>query len=98
MLLLVVVGVGDALQDEPLQHLLALRGVGRLVEAACLDDLGLLVELLVGRREDLLLYRRRRHQPQHAHLVLLADAVGARHRLQVHLRVPVRIEEDHLGW
>jgi hypothetical protein len=35
--------------------------------------------------------------PFHAHLdlLLLADAVRAVHRLQVHLRVPVRVVQDH---
>ena len=60
------------------------RAVDHLVE----------VELLLGTLHDALLYRAARHQPVQVHHLGLTDAVHARHRLQVDLRVPVRVEED----
>jgi hypothetical protein len=52
------------------------------------------VELLLGALHDALLDRAARHQPVQVHHLGLTDAVHARHRLQIDLRVPVGVEED----
>ena len=50
---------------------------------------GLEHHLLVGRARD---------QPVDHHFLRLADAVAARLRLHVVLRVPVGVVNDHLAW
>ena len=60
------------------------RAVDHLVE----------VELLLGALHDALLDRAARHQPVQVHHLGLTDAVHTRHRLQIDLRVPVRVEEN----
>lgn len=63
--------------------------------AALPDDQGVEPQLLLRDLEHLLLDRVLRTQTIHVHLVLLTDAVCAVHGLQVHLRVPVGVEQDH---
>jgi len=70
------------LQDG-LEEGAALVAGGLLVEHARLDDLLVHVELVLGRRQDLLLHAVDGAEAEHAHLVLLADAVGAVLSLQV---------------
>lgn len=70
------------LQDG-LQEGAPLVARGLLVEHAGLDHLLVHVELVLGRRQDLLLHAIDRAEAEHAHLVLLPDAVGAVLRLQV---------------
>ena len=49
----------------------------------------------LGCCEDALLHGVDGHEPDDAHLVLLADAMRAVLRLQVLVRVPVRVEDHH---
>jgi hypothetical protein len=50
--------------------------------------------LALGPLQNVLLHAAARHKAVDVDQRLLADAVGARHRLQVVLRVPVRVEDD----
>lgn len=68
----------DGLQERP--PLVARR---LLVEHARLDHLLIHVELVLGGGQDLFLHAVHRAEPQHPHLVLLADAVGPVLGLQV---------------
>ena len=76
--LVLLLRLEDGLQEGP-----ALVAGRLLVEHARLDHLLVHVELVLGRRQDLLLHAVDRAEAQHAHLVLLADAVGAVLGLQV---------------
>mmetsp|Transcript_31084 Transcript_31084/g.59984 ORF Transcript_31084/g.59984 Transcript_31084/m.59984 type:complete len:315 (-) Transcript_31084:1667-2611(-) len=60
-----------------------------------LDDQVIKHHLPLGTLEDVLLHRVLGHKPVDVHRVLLADAVRAGHGLQVVLRVPVAVKDDH---
>mmetsp|Transcript_16565 Transcript_16565/g.57911 ORF Transcript_16565/g.57911 Transcript_16565/m.57911 type:complete len:886 (+) Transcript_16565:420-3077(+) len=76
-------------------HQLALAEARVLLhEAPLLDDDGVEVQLTLRALDDLLLHSLLRDEAEHAHLLLLPDAVRAIHGLQVHLRVPVAVVED----
>ena len=79
-----------------LEHLVlgrALELLLRVVEAALLDDHRVELELLLRALDDLLLDRVRGHEAVDVDGLLLADAVGPVHGLQVRLGVPVRVVE-----
>mmetsp|Transcript_34656 Transcript_34656/g.115829 ORF Transcript_34656/g.115829 Transcript_34656/m.115829 type:complete len:237 (+) Transcript_34656:433-1143(+) len=77
------------------EHLLLGERLRLVREPSLLDDGGIEVELALSALDDLLLHRALNHKPVHDHLASLADPVRAIHRLQVHLRVPVAVEQDH---
>mmetsp|Transcript_54583 Transcript_54583/g.119033 ORF Transcript_54583/g.119033 Transcript_54583/m.119033 type:complete len:421 (+) Transcript_54583:1335-2597(+) len=89
---------GEAALRAELEHAHHL-GLGQLVKllrlraGASVDHL-VEVKLLLRALHDALLHRARRDEPVHVHHFLLSDAMDARHCLHVHLRVPVRVEED----
>ncbi|KAI3476655.1 hypothetical protein L1887_61750 [Cichorium endivia] len=66
----------------------------RKSELALLDDERLELAFVASALEDLLLHRIRRHESEDQHGLGLADAVNSVLRLQIHLRVPVRVVED----
>lgn len=68
----------DGLQEGP-----TFAAGGLLVEHAGLDDLLVHVQLVLGRGQDLLLHAVDGAEAEHAHLVLLTDAVGSVLGLQV---------------
>lgn len=70
--LVLLLGLQDGLEEGP-----ALVARGLLVEHARLDDLLIHVEFVFGGRQDLLLHAVDGAEAEHAHLVLLPDAVGA---------------------
>mmetsp|Transcript_33192 Transcript_33192/g.105872 ORF Transcript_33192/g.105872 Transcript_33192/m.105872 type:complete len:254 (+) Transcript_33192:346-1107(+) len=78
--------LGDALAP--------VRLLADVLELALGDDQLLELQLLLGLDEDLLLDRPAGGQPVHHHALGLADAVAAVLRLQVHVRVPVAVEDD----
>ena len=74
---------------------LVVVAVGALFRVVAVADDGVLeAKLLVGRVEEVHLVRVTRHEPVDAHKLRLADAVAARLRLQVVLRVPVGVVDD----
>lgn len=66
-----------------------------LVERALAEQRLLHPQFLRGSLEHLLLVGLRRDQPVYLHFELLPDSVRARDRLQIVLRVPVRVEDYH---
>lgn len=76
--LILLLVLQDGLQERP--PLVAGR---LLVKHARLDHLLIHVELVLGSSQDLFLHAVHRAEPQHPHLILLADAVGSVLGLQV---------------
>ena len=92
--------VAERAVDAKLEQLVDLLSVileraaaaGRRVSAA---EHSLVETVLLRRRlEEALLVRRFGHQAVHLHLLRLTDAVAPRHRLEIVLRVPVRVVDD----
>ena len=60
-------------------------------KAALLNDQGVQAQLHFGALDNALLNRALGNQAEHAHLLLLANAVRSVLRLQIHLRIPVAV-------
>mmetsp|Transcript_13247 Transcript_13247/g.35347 ORF Transcript_13247/g.35347 Transcript_13247/m.35347 type:complete len:371 (-) Transcript_13247:1139-2251(-) len=92
-------GLGRVVSKERLE-VLALElvvAVGLLARHLVLapgDDELLQAQLVLGRLQHGFLHCVRRGEPEDEHRLLLADAVAAVLRLQVGVRVPVRVEDD----
>mmetsp|Transcript_9432 Transcript_9432/g.26916 ORF Transcript_9432/g.26916 Transcript_9432/m.26916 type:complete len:238 (+) Transcript_9432:1126-1839(+) len=84
----------SAIADHGQKVVLVDRGLG-LGHAALLDDEGVQAQLLVGLLDDLLLHAVANAEAKDLNLLLLANAMGAVHGLEIHLRVPVRVVEDN---
>ena len=61
-----------------------------------LDDQVVKNHLVLRLLDDVLVHTAAGHQPEDLHLLLLTDPVSSRYRLQVVLRVEVRVVDDHL--
>ncbi|KAH9409282.1 hypothetical protein TYRP_010285 [Tyrophagus putrescentiae] len=99
VLLVALVVLQDGLEKgkefiSHLQHLLPLRPRTLLVKHARLNDLLIEVQLVLGRRQNALLHRVHSDQPQHPHLILLPNSMRPILRLQILVRIPVRIKDD----
>ena len=80
------------------QHLVRSKLLVLVRQPSGLDDEGVHAELDLGFLDDPLLDRVRGDEPEDPDLLLLADPVRAVLRLEVHLRVPVRVvENDDVG-
>ena len=85
--------VSDA-PRPPLEGSLRAERLLLLGEAALLDDGEVHLQLELRALDDLLLDRVGRHEAEDLHFLRLPDAVRAVLRLQVGLRVPVRVVDD----
>ena len=80
------------------QHFVLVERVRLVQKATLLDDQLVQSQLDLGAFHDLLFDRVLRDEAEYAHLLLLTDTMGAIHGLQIHLRVPVGIEQnDHVS-
>ena len=79
---------------DHIEHLVLAQVLLALLQPALLDDHSVQPQLHRGPLHDLLVDRVLRDHPEHLDLLLLPDSVRPVHGLQVHLRVPVGVEED----
>mmetsp|Transcript_34075 Transcript_34075/g.73803 ORF Transcript_34075/g.73803 Transcript_34075/m.73803 type:complete len:464 (-) Transcript_34075:575-1966(-) len=92
-------GTEDLVRTVP-HHIQEVLLLDRLVSTgilkpALLDHEGIQLELLVGLLDDLLLDGVLRAEAVDVDLLLLTDTMGPVHSLEIHLRVPVRVVQDH---
>ncbi|KAH6611038.1 hypothetical protein Trco_001058 [Trichoderma cornu-damae] len=76
------------------KHGVAIGLGGFVVEATCLDDLAVHVQLEPSAFQNLFLDGVGADETQNSHLVLLTDTVGAVLGLQILVRIPVRVVND----
>ena len=99
--------IGSAKLDDCLQFVFIKRFFGILLGVLpsnnsfasgvhVLDDQVVKNHLVLRLLDDVLVHAGAGDQPEDLHLLLLTDPVSSRYRLQVVLRVEVRVVDDHL--